>query len=97
MRLSYAYSMNAFYTKPSLLDFSSAHEPSEQDFNINIWGPIIEAIFSDILFFFKIQALYLPLDLYNGTERKGLHHVLLPDFPCRQRHFLFHLRDKMLC
>ncbi|KAI7858831.1 hypothetical protein BDC45DRAFT_543664 [Circinella umbellata] len=39
--------MNAFYTKPSLLDFSSAHEPSEQDFNINIWGPIIEAIFSN--------------------------------------------------
>lgn len=41
--------MNAFYTKPSLLDFSSAHEPSEQDLNINIWGPIIEAIFSNTI------------------------------------------------
>ncbi|KAI8971884.1 hypothetical protein BDF20DRAFT_825262 [Mycotypha africana] len=41
--------MNAFYTKPSLLDFSSNHEPSEQEFNINIWGPIIEAIFSNTI------------------------------------------------
>ncbi|KAG2227044.1 hypothetical protein INT45_006451 [Circinella minor] len=49
MQLSYAYSMDAFYTKPNLLDFSSAHEPSEQDFNVNIWGPIIEAIFSNTI------------------------------------------------
>ncbi|KAI7879328.1 uncharacterized protein EV154DRAFT_576265 [Mucor mucedo] len=39
--------MNALYTKPSLLDLSVAHEQSEQDYNINIWGPIIEAMFSD--------------------------------------------------
>ncbi|KAI7894649.1 uncharacterized protein EV154DRAFT_394478, partial [Mucor mucedo] len=30
-----------------LLDLSVAHEQSEQDYNINIWEPIIEAMFSD--------------------------------------------------
>ncbi|KAI7894582.1 uncharacterized protein EV154DRAFT_578189 [Mucor mucedo] len=41
--------MNALYTKPSLLDLSVAHEQSEQDYNINIWGPIIEAILGVII------------------------------------------------
>ncbi|KAI7879325.1 uncharacterized protein EV154DRAFT_429126 [Mucor mucedo] len=41
--------MNAFYTKPSLLDLSVAHEQSEQDYNINIWEPIIEAILRVII------------------------------------------------
>ncbi|KAG2198195.1 hypothetical protein INT47_000396 [Mucor saturninus] len=41
--------MNAFYTKPSLPDLSFAHEQSEKNYNLNIWGPIIEAMFSNTI------------------------------------------------
>lgn len=39
--------MNAFYTKASLFDPTVFPNPSEQDFNINTWEPIIEALFSN--------------------------------------------------
>lgn len=39
--------MNAFYTNAVLFDHIVVPGPSEQDINIKMWGPVIEALFSN--------------------------------------------------
>lgn len=59
--------MNAFYTKASLFDPTVFPNPSEQDFNINTWEPIIEALFSNPVV--KIKSGDTMLLNLNGKQK----------------------------